>query len=103
MYVVAMTTAPSEEKGAEIARALVEAGLAACVQLVPIARSVYRWQGKMCEEPEILCLIKTRRDRVDACRERVVALHPYAVPEFVVVSVDGGHLPYLQWIDASCS
>ena len=102
-YVVAMTCAPSLDKASELARALVEERLAACVNVLPVARSIYRWQGKLCEEPEHLCLIKTRADRVEALRTRLVALHPYEVPELVVIDVQSGHNPYLAWIDESLS
>ena len=100
-HVVALSTAPSMDKAAEIARALVGERLAACVNLVPGVRSIYQWQGKLCDDAEVLCVIKTRRDRVDALRARLPALHPYDVPELVVLEVGAGHAPYLEWIDAS--
>jgi periplasmic divalent cation tolerance protein len=99
--VVALSTAPSLEKGADIARALVDEQLAACVNLVPGVRSIYRWQGEVCDEAEVLCVIKTRRARVEALRARLVTLHPYQVPELVVLDVRGGHLPYLSWVAES--
>ena len=98
-HVVALSTAPSVDKAAEIARALVEERLAACEKLVPPVRSIYRWKGETCDDAEVLCVIKTRRDRVDALRERLVALHPYEVPELVVLDVEAGHGAYLKWID----
>ena len=100
-HVVALSTAPSMDKAAEIARALVGERLAACVNLVPGVRSIYQWQGKLCDDAEVLCVIKTRRDRVDALRARLPALHPYDVPELLVLEVGAGHTPYLEWIDAS--
>ena len=99
--VVALTTAPTADKAAEIARALVAEGLAACVNLVPGVRSIYAWKGEICDEPEVLCVMKTRSDRVEALRTRLVALHPYEVPELVVLDVRGGHQPYLQWVASS--
>jgi periplasmic divalent cation tolerance protein len=102
-HVVALSTAPSVEKAAEIARALVDERLAACVNVVPGVRSIYRWKGEVCDDAEVLCVIKTRADRVEALRARLVALHPYEVPELVVMDVVGGNLPYLSWIDASLS
>ena len=100
-HVVALSTAPSAEKAAEIGRALVEEKLAACVNIVPAVRSIYRWKGQLCDDSEVLCVIKTRADRIDALRERLVALHPYEVPELVVLDVVSGHIPYLAWIDES--
>ncbi len=100
-HVVAITTAPSAEKAAEIARALVGERLAACVNLVPGVTSIYRWQGAVHEDAETVCVIKTRRDLVDRLRARLVALHPYEVPELVVLDVVDGHAPYLAWIDES--
>jgi periplasmic divalent cation tolerance protein len=102
-HVVALTTAPTVEKAAEIARALVDERLAACVNVVPGVRSIYRWKGEICDDAEILCVIKTRADHIEALRARLVALHPYEVPELVVIDVAGGHLPYLSWIDESLS
>ena len=100
-HVVALSTAPSVEVAAEIARALVGERLAACVNIVPGVRSIYRWRGAISDDAEVLCVIKTRADRVDALRARLVQLHPYDVPELVVLSVADGHAPYLSWIDES--
>ncbi len=98
---VALTTAPTVEKAAEIARILVGEGLAACVNVVPAVRSIYAWKGEIVDEAEALCVVKTRADRVEALRARLVALHPYEVPELVVLDVAGGHEPYLSWVEAS--
>ena len=96
--VVALTTAPTADAAAQIARALVGEGLAACVNVVPGVRSIYAWKGELCDEAEVLCVVKTRADRVEALRARLVALHPYEVPELVVLDVTGGHEPYLTWV-----
>jgi periplasmic divalent cation tolerance protein len=97
---VALSTAPSAEVAAEIASALVKEGLAACVNIVPAVRSIYQWEGKLCDESEVLCVMKTRSDRVEALRARLVALHPYQVPELIVLPVTAGHEPYLAWVEA---
>ena len=94
-----MTTAPAADKAAAIARTLVEEGLVACVNIVPGIRSIYRWQGEICDDTEVLCLMKTRRDRAEPARERLVALHPYQLPEVIVLEITAGHAPYLAWID----
>lgn len=98
---VVMMTAPDPEKAAVIARCLVEEQLAACVNLVPQVRSIYRWQGEVCDEPEVLLIAKTPSTRVEALRCRVLELHPYTTPEVLELGVVGGHAPYLDWVRAS--
>jgi periplasmic divalent cation tolerance protein len=96
--IVVFSTFPTEDKAAEIARTLVSEGHAACANLVPPVRSIYRWQGQICDERETLAIIKTTRERFEALRERLVALHPYEVPEVIAVPVEAGHAPYLAWV-----
>ena len=74
--VVVLVTAPSTEEAARIARVLVEEKLAACGNVVPGVRSIYRWQGKICDEQEALLVLKAPRKQFPALRDRVVALHP---------------------------
>jgi periplasmic divalent cation tolerance protein len=100
-HVLALSTAPSPEKAAELARTLVEERLAACVNLVPQVRSVYRWKDQLCDDAEVLIVIKTRRDRMAALEARLLALHPYEVPELVIVPIAAGSAAYLRWIDES--
>lgn len=99
--VVVLSTVPDDDRGAALARALVTEELAACVNLVPGVRSIYRWDGAVEDGREQLAIIKTRAARVDALIARLVALHPYQVPEAVVVPVAGGHAPYLAWAAAA--
>jgi len=96
-----LSTFPSPEKAAEIARLLVDERLCACVNLVPGVRSVYRWEGAVTEDTETLALIKTTASRYDALARRLVALHPYDVPELIALPLVGGHAPYLAWLLAS--
>lgn len=96
--IVVFSTFPTEDKAAEIARILVSEGLCACANLAPPVRSIYRWQGELCDERETLAIIKTTRERFDALRERLVALHPYEVPEVIALPVEAGHAPYLDWV-----
>jgi periplasmic divalent cation tolerance protein len=93
-----LVTCPQPELAARLARTLVEEGLAACGNLVPGLRSIYRWEGETVDEPEVLLLLKTTAARFEALRERVVALHPYQVPEVISLVVDAGHAPYLAWV-----
>lgn len=99
--VAAWTTLPPEADAAAFARRLVEDRVAACVTVQGPVRSIYRWQGAIEEEPEQLVLIKTTRARVAALRERVVELHPYDVPELIVVPVIDGNAAYLRWVAES--
>ncbi|HVP29914.1 MAG TPA: divalent-cation tolerance protein CutA [Myxococcota bacterium] len=96
--VVVLVTAPDAETGARLARSLVAEGLVACVNLVPEVRSIYRWQGEVQEETEVLLVMKTRADRLDILAERVRALHPYELPEVVALAAAGGSAPYLDWV-----
>ncbi len=95
---VVLVTTPTPERAAEIARALVDERLAACGNVVPGLRSIYRWEGKVQDEPEALLLLKTTRDRFEALRDRVLALHPYDVPEVVALPVEAGSARYLAWL-----
>jgi periplasmic divalent cation tolerance protein len=95
---VVLVTAPSAEKAAELARTLVEERLAACGNVVPGLRSIYRWEGKVHDDAEALLLLKTTRARFEALRDRVLALHPYQVPEVIALPVEAGSAPYLAWI-----
>jgi len=96
--IVVLVTTPTPDRAAELARALVEERLAACGNVVPGLRSIYRWEGKVVDEAEALLILKTTRARFEALRERVLALHPYAVPEVVALPVLAGNAPYLAWI-----
>jgi len=98
---VVLTTFPTPEQGAEIAKILVDAQLAACVNILPGVRSIYRWQGTVEDATETLAIIKTTAARYDALAARLVSLHPYEVPELVAMSPASGHAPYFAWIAAS--
>jgi periplasmic divalent cation tolerance protein len=98
---VVLVTAPSQEKAAELAKAIVGEKLAACVNVLPGVRSIYRWEGAVQDEAEVLMLVKTTVERFDALKARIVALHPYQVPEVIRVDVADGHAPYLDWLRAS--
>ncbi len=93
-----LSTFPSTGVASGIARTLVDERLAACVNVVPAVRSIYRWQGAVHAETEVLAIIKTTAERVAAMRARLVELHPYDVPEVIELPVAGGHAAYLAWI-----
>ncbi|OFW24944.1 MAG: cation tolerance protein CutA [Acidobacteria bacterium RIFCSPLOWO2_12_FULL_66_21] len=97
-YAIVLTTLPADADAQSFARTLVDERLAACVNLLPAMESVYRWGGKIEQEAERQIVIKTSRDRVVALWERVRDLHPYDVPEFIVLAIVDGNDAYLRWI-----
>lgn len=99
--VVVISTLPNPEKAAEIARILVEERLAACVNLVPQIRSIYRWKDAIKDETETLAIAKTTTDRAEALHARLIELHPYELAEVLALPVSGGHSPYLEWVGES--
>ena len=97
-----LVTAGSEEEGARIGRALVDEGLAACANLVPRVRSIYRWKGEVQDEPECLLILKTTAARQEALAARVGELHSYSVPETISLPLDRGRESYLDWVAEVC-
>lgn len=96
---IVLSTAPDQATAEQIAGALVEEGLAACVNILPEATSVYTWQGKRETDRETVLIIKTRAGVYQNLEQRIVALHPYELPEVVAVPLVGGLAGYLGWID----
>jgi len=96
--VLVLSTVGKREDAEKIAQALVGERLAACVNVVPGLLSVYRWKDAVEREDELLLLIKTRAERVEEMGARLRALHPYELPEMIVLPIAGGHGPYLDWI-----
>ena len=99
-YCVVLVTVSSESEGKGIARALVEERLAACVNIIPGLTSIYRWEGKICEDQELLLVIKTQGQKVAALCERIGHLHSYAVPEVIALPIAEGSARYLEWLDS---
>jgi periplasmic divalent cation tolerance protein len=97
-YVIVLTTLPADLDATAIADALVEARVAACVNLLPVMESTYRWQGAIEHDRERQVVIKTSRRRVEDLWEKLRDLHPYDVPEFVVIPILDGNEAYLNWI-----
>ena len=94
-------TAPDVECARRLARAVVEDRLAACVNVLPGMCSVYRWEGDVHEDDEVLLLVKTRRALVPALLARLEELHPYEVPCVLVLPIEDGLASYLRWLDDS--
>lgn len=96
--VIVLTTVGADFDPKPLARQLVESRLAACVNIVPGVESIYRWEGKVAEDGEKLLLIKTVEEHLDALQAKLFAMHPYDVPEFVVVDVAEIRGPYRDWL-----
>ena len=96
--VLVLVTIPGDSDTEAFARGLVGSGVAACVNVLPPMRSVYRWEGDVEMEQECQVLIKTTSAAVPSLWQRVRDLHPYDVPEFVVVPIIDGNEAYLKWI-----
>ena len=98
-----LSTFANEADAARVVRTLVEERLIACANLVPGIRSIYRWEGRVADEAEVLLVLKTRADRFGDVAARVKALHPYALPEVVALPVVDGSEAYLDWVIANSS
>ena len=96
-------TAGSEEEGARIAKSLVDRGLCACVNLIPKVRSIYRWEGAVQDDAEVLLIAKTTKDRLQALSDHVAEAHSYDVPEALAISVEKGRASYLEWLAENCA
>jgi periplasmic divalent cation tolerance protein len=101
--VLILTTVPDGDLGETIARRLVEERMAACVSVSTPMTSVYRWRGVVERETERQMVIKTTRERVAAVQARLAELHPYELPEFLVLSVSDGSAAYLDWVATETS
>jgi periplasmic divalent cation tolerance protein len=95
-----LTTCANPDEARRLAHTLVEEQLAACVTLVPAVESIYRWQGKIESSSETLLILKTGPDQLPALQSRLIALHTYEVPEFLVLDVESASHPYLEWLQA---
>lgn len=100
-YLIVLTTLGADTDAEMLARTLVDERLAACVNVLPEMTSVYRWEGAVDVARERQLLIKTAAGRLEALRARLLHLHPYDVPEFLVLAVAGGSEPYLRWLRES--
>jgi periplasmic divalent cation tolerance protein len=95
--ILVMTNLPNAASAQALAHALVQARLAACVNLLPGVQSFYRWQGKIEQASEVTLIIKTTQARYQQIEQAILAAHPYDLPEIVALPLTG-HAPYLHWI-----
>jgi periplasmic divalent cation tolerance protein len=98
---LAITTVAQRDTAMSIARTLVEERLVACVNISSAVESIYWWEGKLEQSAEYVLLMKTTTDRVDTLKSRLLTLHPYDVPEFVILPIESGSEAYLAWITDS--
>jgi periplasmic divalent cation tolerance protein len=98
---VVLVTAPSTDVGRDIARALLDGKLAACVNIVPSITSLYTWEGELCVDEEVLLIIKTTTSAFDALTSAIKSIHPYDVPEIIALPLAAGSRDYLDWIQGA--
>ena len=101
--VLVLTTLPNADAASELAKTVVNEKLAACANLFPAVRSVYRWQAKLQDENEVLVLLKTRQEHFERLKSRILELHPYEVPEVLAIPVEQGYQAYLDWLATETS
>lgn len=101
--IVVLTTVATDEEAVSFVRELLDRRLIACGTMLPGARSLYRWQGKVADEREVVLLLKTRSARLEALQVAFRELHPYKVPELLALSVDTGLDKYIEWINGETS
>lgn len=97
-YIQVVTTVDSREGAEKIAEAIVNARLAACVQISQ-CRSLYHWQGRIENDGEFVCVMKSRIDLYDALETKIRGIHPYEVPEILATQIHSGSADYLAWLD----
>ena len=96
--IVVFITTPNEDEAAKISKALVEARLAGCVNIIKNIRSIYSWQGKIEDEKEVLMIVKTQKPLFDSLMKKVEELHSYKVPEIIALPILDGSAEYLKWL-----
>lgn len=101
LFSVVYITSPTQEVAKKIARGLIENNLAACVNIIPSITSIYKWEGKIEEDSELLLMVKTRTQRVEEVTAFVKANHPYSVPEVISSPIEAGHDLYLKFLNDS--
>jgi periplasmic divalent cation tolerance protein len=98
--IVVLTTVATEEEAVDLVRTLLDRRLVACGTVLPGARSLYRWQGKVADEREFVVLLKTRSACLEPLQEAFAEAHPYKVPELLALPVAAGLEKYMDWISS---
>jgi len=100
-YKLCLTTVDKEAAARDLAKSLLQQKLVACVNIHSQGTSLYHWQGEIVEDQEYLLLLKTHSQKINALRDTLLRLHPYDVPEFIVLDIEQGSTDYLHWIETS--
>ncbi len=101
-FIIGLVTVPNMEEARRISEALVKERLVACSNIVSGVESIYRWEGEVQSDAEVLCIFKTRKALFGALRDRVLELHSYDVPEVIAMDIIAGNRAYLEWLGSSC-
>ena len=96
--IVVQSTFPDDQSAEKVAKNLLESNLVACINLIPSVRSLYRWQGEICDETEVLAVIKTTASQFEAVCKLICAQHPYDCPEVIATPIVHGSSSYLEWM-----
>jgi len=102
-YKLCLTTVDSESTACHLAQEILKQKLVACVNISSRMTSLYHWQDEICEDHEFLLMMKTSSQKVAVLETKLLSLHPYEVPEFVVIDIDAGNKKYLNWINSALS
>ncbi len=100
-YIVVLITTSSLDEAKSIGSSLIDNKLAACTNIVPSVESIFKWQGKVCNEKESMLIVKTRRNIFNDLQAKIMELHSYEVPEIIALPIIDGNSDYLKWIDSS--
>jgi periplasmic divalent cation tolerance protein len=100
---IAFVTVPNREEASNLAEILVSERLCACVNILPAIESVYRWEGKVTKDNEVLLIIKTTDQRYEEMERRIKELHSYATPEVIAMKIERGSQAYLEWLRQAVS
>jgi periplasmic divalent cation tolerance protein len=97
-YISVFVTAPSGKIAVKISQSLIKEKLAACVNIIPKIRSFYTWKNKLCDDKEVLLIIKTNKKLFNKLSKHITSLHPYQTPEIIALPIAAGNRPYLAWL-----
>ena len=99
--IIVLTTFPDIDTAQRLAEGMVQAKMAACVNIVPAGQSIYLWENNLCKESEYLAVIKTMDSRYQALEEYIKRHHPYELPEIVATQITNGSIEYLSWLETN--
>jgi len=100
-FIIIITTVNTDSAAKKIAQSLIEEKLAACVNIIPSVTSVFRWEGKISAEPELILIAKSEERLFTEIKDKILSLHPYELPEIITVPITNGSKEYLKWIETN--